>query len=174
MKDIQGKLVILFIFGVALAAGVFSVGFKVLRDRRVIDLWGVEAARLINADADDVHLLVLDNTFADDDASDNIVIDDMPREIVREVDITTSPGLIHARHSFVEDPSFAWNRQRDDFPPRWEYALRFRQEAKVATLLIDTNCQRARLLETGAEASIAPIYKGLMEFIEENLAASAR
>ncbi len=173
MKDIQGKLVILFIFGVALAAAVFAVGFKVLRDRRVIELWGVAAARLINAEADEVHLLVLDETFAEEDASDSVVIDDVPRTINRDVDITHAPGLIHARHSFVEDPSIAWKQQRGDCPPRWEYALRFRRGAKVATLLIDTNCQRARLLETGAEASIAPVFKGLTEFIEENLAAPA-
>ena len=48
--------------------------------------------------------------------------------------------------------------------------MRFHHEGRLATVLLDTNCQWARLLETGREAAIVPkIFKGWMTFVDEQL-----
>ncbi len=174
---VQGKYVILFIFGTALVAATFAWTFQYLRGRRILELWGADNAGLIRVDAERIELLVLggsDETTSDaaDDANFPpwIEVDGEQLAVAAGRDITKARGIIHARQALIEDASFAWEQQRGDCRADWRYALRFHHGKRLATVLLDTNCQRARLLETGREAAIVPkIFKGWMTFVDEQL-----
>lgn len=168
--QIHGKLVIVFIFGTALAAAVFAWTFQYLRGKRVLELWGPRAARLIRVEGDTVWLLVLEEAPDGDthpDTAKTMSIADDTLRVAERIDISQARGLIHARQALIEDASFAWEQPRGNCAARWQYALQFRHGDDCATVAIDTNCGRARLLETGAEASIAPIAAGMETFLEE-------
>ena len=169
--EAQGKHVIIFIFGTALAAAIFAWSFQYMRGRHILELWGADNARLIRVEAEQIQLLSL---LPADDAADavpqrNLTIDDQSFAVVEAAEITDAPGIIHAKQSLIEDASFQWDKPRGECPPRWQFALEFRAGQHVATVLIDTNCERARLLETGHEAAIHPkIFAGWMTFIGEH------
>ena len=168
----QGKFLILMIFGTALAAAVFAWSFQYLRGRRILELWGADNARLIRVDAEKITLLVL----AEGDASeDEVEIDGVPHGISQGKEILEVPGIIHARQSLIEDASFLWEKPRGDCEAQWTRALRVSRGEHIATVLFDTNCGRARLLETGNEAAIAPkIFSGWQTFLDEQLEETAK
>ena len=149
--QIQGKYVILFIFGTALAAAVFAWSFQYLRGRRILELWGADNARLIRMEGEEIALLTLTSAI-DSPAADNaqyIEIDEQDFAIAKTKPIADAPGIIHARQALIEDASFLWDKPRGDCQPQWRYALQFRTGEHAATVLLDMNCQRARFLENG-------------------------
>lgn len=171
--EAQGKHVIIFIFGTALVAAIFAWSFQYMRGRRILELWGADNARLIRVEGEEIQLLSLspdtDATKAVRPAS--LKIDDQLFAVVRAVDITNAPGIIHARQALIEDASFQWDKPRGDCQSDWQYALEFRDGNRVATVLLDMNCERARLLQSGNEAAIHPkIFAGWRTFIEEHVA----
>lgn len=175
--EVQGKHVILFIFATALAAAVFAWTFQYQRGRRILQLWGAENARLIRVEAERINLIVLEPAGAagEESGGRTIEIDGAPHAVLQRRDIADARGIIHARQALIEDASFDWEKQRGDCKANWQYAIQFQQADRQATVLLDTHCQRARLLETGREAAIAEkIFKGWMTFIDEQLASSGQ
>lgn len=168
--EIRGKYIIVAIAVVALSLATFAWTFQYLRGRRVLELWGSEAALLIRVEADRVELLVLEDVPADDARDETrLDIDGAERIVARRIDLTGTPGILHARQALIEDASFNWSRQRDACQPRWPFALQFTQGERTATVAIDTHCQLARLVELGREASIAPIAAGMETFLAEKV-----
>ncbi len=166
--EIPGKYVILFIGTAALAAAVFAWTFQYQRGRRILALWGADNARLIRVDAKQITLLELSTENVVD--SESLTIDGETHFITRRLDITKARGIIHARQALIEDGSFQWDRPRGDCNAHWQYALRFTQGPRQATVLFDTNCQRAKLLESGSQAAIVPkIFEGWLKFIDEQI-----
>ena len=173
--QVQGKYVILFIFGSAIAAAVFAWSFQYLRGRRILELWGADNARLIRFEGKRVTLLTLKpHEEQSDDAARTINVDKLAFDVVAQKQISEAPGIIHARQALIEDASFQWDKPRGDCEAQWRYALEFREGNQVATVLLDMHCQRARLLENGHEAAIHPkIFTGWETFIGEHTEAES-
>ena len=174
MTEIRGKVVILFVLGIAVGAAVFAWSFHYMRGRRVLQLWGSETAHLIRVNADQVELLKLIAAAGggeiESDVETSLTIDGRVHRCAQSIDITTAPGLMHARQALIEDATFDWAQGRGNCTARWEYALRFSHADRQATILIDTNCQRIRLHDSGAEvALVSKIAKGLARFIDEQI-----
>ena len=166
----QGKHVILFIFGTALAAAVFAWTFQYSRGRRVLELWGADNARLIRIDSQRITIFSLGR---EGEAERTLKLNDRTFAILQETEITATRGIANARQALIEDASFLWDSPRGNCLPNWQYALEFRKGDRTATVLLDTNCQRARLFETGKEAAIEPkIFDGWMTFIDEQIVAA--
>ena len=171
--EAQGKHVIIFIFTTALAAAVFAWTFQFMRGRRVLELWGADNARLIRIESEQIQILSLTPAGGanETDAPRSLKIDDQPYSVVDEIEITKARGIANARQALIEDATFQWDKPRGDCQPAWEFALEFRSGQRAATVLLDTNCQRAKLLETGNEAAIHPkIFAGWTTFIGEHVA----
>jgi hypothetical protein len=165
--QISGKWLILFIFGTALAMAIFAWSFQYLRGRRVLELYGVDAARLIRVDADRIELLQLD---ASSTSNEFVKIGDQELPVVETIEISRVRGILHARQALIEDSSYDWNRSLADCTPNWVYVLRFSHGDRHASAAIDTNCRRLRLLETNAEAPLAEhLVRGMQTFVDEQL-----
>lgn len=171
--QISGKWVIGFIFGAALAMAIFAWSFQYLRGRRVLALYGAEAARLIRVDAARVELLrlerpargmVLDNAELLQIEGETLLISD-------SINITRARGLIHARQALIEDSSYSWDRPLNECAPRWDFALRFSRGDVQATAMVDVRCQELLLVETGESAPLAEHFvAGMQTFVDEQLA----
>jgi hypothetical protein len=168
----RGKLLIVFIFGTALVLSIFAWSFQFLRGRRVLELYGADAARLIRVDADRVELLLLGEPQSGDADGDLplIKIDAQQLPITDTIDISKARGLIHARQALIEDSSYEWHRPPGDCTPHWAYALRFSHDDRRATAAFDVGCRRLRLAETGAAAPLAKHFvAGMQTFVNEHL-----
>lgn len=170
--QISGKWLILLIFGTALAMAIFAWSFQYMRGRRVLELYGADAARLIRVDADRIELLQLGRVAAGDES---IRIGDEELPVAATIDISRARGIIHARQALIEDYSYDWDRSLADCTPQWAYVLRFSHGDRHASAAIDTNCRRLRLLETSAEAPLAEhLVHGMQTFVDEQLAAAKK
>jgi hypothetical protein len=140
----RGKLTIIAILVVALAAATFAWWWRATSQRRIREFWGqtaqqtisfakrVEAFKLPNADADSKPLRER--------------IEQLPPEAF--VDITHAPGLIHAKHSLLEEASFEWEAP----PPsqakeNWNYGVRFQNGTETVTVLFDFEQRRLAYVE---------------------------
>jgi hypothetical protein len=177
--QISGKWLIIFIFGTALAMAIFAWSFQYLRGRRVLELYGPDAARLIRVDADRVQLLQLGDAADTESSSDTetLELDNQHWPIVDTIDISRARGLLHARQALIEDSSYAWNQPEEDCgdgQSQWAFALRFAQGNKPVTIAFDVGCGRLRLIETGAEAPLAEHFvRGMQTFAKEQLPAKS-
>ena len=173
--EAQGKHVIIFIFGTALVAAIFAWSFQYMRGRRILELWGTDNARLIRVEGEQIQLLSLSSDVDESMPArpEPLVLYGESFTVVDAIEISNAPGIIHARQALIEDASFQWEKPRADCQPDWQYALEFRQKQRVATILLDMHCERAKLLENGNEAAIHPkIFAGWRKFIDEQLAVA--
>ncbi|HVA49056.1 MAG TPA: hypothetical protein VNH11_22025 [Pirellulales bacterium] len=87
------------------------------------------------------------------------------------VDAGRMPGFLHLRHSLLNDYSFDWadaaSGEHD-----WGYLIRFRDDAKTATLLISRDFGYALLVETGAKACVRPVGPGIEQVLGDRSRAS--
>ena len=174
--EVQGKYVIIFIFGTALAAAVFAWTFQYMRGRHILELWGVDNARLIRVEGKSVTLLELadDPREANNEeealSQETFEIDGQEFFVEESRDVSEVRGLIHARQALIEDGSFQWDQPRGDCQAQWQYVLQFADGDRTATVLFDTHCRRARLWKTDREAAITPkVFDGWLKFLSEQL-----
>src|SRR5687768_13242365 len=93
--------------GIAAALAGFGLWWNVSSGKRTLDFWGREAgARIIDPDAT-VELLWL-QPAADSARQERLVIGGRSFAAVKAADVTGARGLVHARHSLLEDASFDW------------------------------------------------------------------
>lgn len=157
---IEGKYAIVGVLVVALAGALGSWWYHGQLQRRAISLWGREVAELIQT-APQAELLKLEP--AGDDATngrrDVLAAHGVKLAIVERRDASRAPGLIHLRRSLISDKSFLWSAPLEACRPRWQYALRFSDGDRAATLLLDFDCEQAMLAEKGARVSIQPMTR---------------
>lgn len=157
----RGKYVI-----AALAAlGLIGAGGGWLYHRqtqkRAIAFWGSDAAALIvSAPEVQIAQLVADEPLPDATA-DTVAWAGRQWQRVARIDATRAPGMPHLRRRLVQDDSFDWSATPASHDLVWQYALRFSDRGKQATVLFDADCQWAALVETGATASVGPLARGL-------------
>ncbi len=164
----RGKLVILSIFSMAVAAAAFAWHFRMQSVDRILPFWGSEAAILIR-DAPRVEILRLqqDANGSESTKLESLTIDQRPIYITDGKEISGAPGLLHARQALLEDASFSWGERQGPSQPRWHWALRFTDGARRVTIAFDASCQHARFCEKGRHLSPAPIAAGMCTFITE-------
>ena len=90
----RGKLAVLAMLGLAVAAAAFAWFWNYRRGERCLALYGSEAAALIRT-AKTVEILEVDPQS--------------PAEVLRRIDISQAPGLLNARTALLDDASFEWN-----------------------------------------------------------------
>ena len=153
----RGKLVILFIFGLSTAMGVYAWWHNFQQGRRCLALWGSDAATLIRF-APQVEILELAPPASDASDQPTLQFSEQTFSIVHAKDITAVRGLIHARQSLIEDATFDWNassrasgRHED-----WQYAMRFTAADRTATLVFDRAGSHVRLIPLEREGVLRP------------------
>jgi hypothetical protein len=128
-KQLSGKLVILGIVGVALAAAGTSWWFRYAATRRAAEFYG-DHVRLIR-DAPVVELLQFDLSTAGGFVEDELRMDALNRFLERPTsrqDISTAPGLTHLRAALLEDRSYIWPSRSAKPSDLWQWILVFRND----------------------------------------------
>jgi hypothetical protein len=169
--EIRGSYVIVAIVLIAVVAAAAPLAYRYFRSRDVLALWGPEAALLIHDEADEIWLDVVE-TAGTPGPEPSFDIQGRSYAVARRKNISQARGLLNARQALVENKSFLWGQARGDCQPRWEYALVFvaGETGRKATIAVDTQCNRALLLETGAEIALQPrIAQALHDFVREQL-----
>ena len=149
----SGKLLIIGVFLVALAAAAASWWFRYSSTHRAAEFWGPQAATLIR-DAPRV-------TLRSDEAGDD------PR------DISHAPGLTHMRAALLEDRSYDWSAA--GLPDTdWSSSLVFEASEGAEPRVVILFSPDFQWAANGSAAdpaqhaiSTSPIAKGLQEFFAE-------
>jgi hypothetical protein len=165
-KWIDGKLALLVVLGLGVVGAAGGWWYQQGLQRRPIRLWGHEAATLFIS-APHVELWRLEPSEAGS-TPEVATTDGEAFRAVEKVDVSQARGFLHLRHSLLSDPSFDWSSDNAGHK-KWDYALRFIDGDRVATLLISDDFQHAMLAETRAEASIGPVADGVKKLFEEQL-----
>ncbi|MEX0819815.1 MAG: hypothetical protein WD070_09475, partial [Pirellulaceae bacterium] len=148
----QGKLVIVFIFGLSAVMGGYAWWHHFTQGRRCVELWGAETGELIRYAA---RVEVLQLEPGDTTATDLLYVQAKPYAIVAQKDITGTQGLVHARQALIEDASFLWQADLSG-PATWQYVLRFTDGDKQVSVAIDSDTGRVRLVGTDRQAVLKP------------------
>jgi len=119
----RDKLLVAFIFGVALAAGIFAWVYQYNKSLQVLNWLGPNQAHLVtNAEA--VELL----EFDEDNSNVLELVQLMQRDwpVSQKTNITNWKGLVHARYMLSVDVSYQWEQPvANDRDTQCTYALRF-------------------------------------------------
>jgi hypothetical protein len=136
----RGKIVVLAIFAVALGMASFALWWNWGLGKRSLEFWGTEGGLAIR-DAKKVEILRLKSP-----SHLNLNDQGTPKknaflfDVQETKDVTGEHGLVHARHSLLEDASFQWNKKAVTMiGPDWKYAVRFQHESKESTVMLDLN-----------------------------------
>jgi hypothetical protein len=177
---VQGKVAILAIAFLGVAASVGSFFYYARLQHRPLALWGPEQARLMLRAPKALAYQLEAAPEVEPAAGANVIeIGGQRLRLVDERDVTQSPGFSHIRQSFVHDASFDWDAPADDCQPRWTHALRFIEGEQSATILLAFNCARAALADDPAakivpdqnwpprSVSIKPVSAAIEEFFVE-------
>ncbi|MDZ4781525.1 MAG: hypothetical protein SGJ19_14845 [Planctomycetia bacterium] len=166
-RTVSGKWMILTAFGLAIAMSVGAWLFHYRQQHRPMELWGPAAAKLI-AHGKEVQAwrLSTDDEPTSADVLETITLDGQRLHVVERRDITNARGLVHFRSGLLNANCFDWNATSSESAD-WQYALQFGETDERATILFAPEAQRLRLLESGAEISVAPISEGLESFLKE-------
>jgi len=148
----RGKLAVLamLLLGVGLAA--FALWWNVTSGRRTLEYWGREGgARIIDEKAT-VELLWL-APAADGEEGEQFSIGQRDYTVTSRVDVTGTRGLVHARHSLLEDASFEWDAAATE--GNYTLAARFRDASGTTTVAFDFAREQLAYVESGQERKAA-------------------
>jgi hypothetical protein len=165
----RGKLAVLTMFAVALAAAAFAWWWNYSRGQKCLAFYGADAALLIRT-AKDVELIELspESDRPEDPAVDRMVVNGQTYLFDRITTISQAKGLIHARASIVDDTSFRWDAQQRDCASHVPYAIRFLSDDynKRATLAFDFGCRRVWYVEQQKSVELIPkVAEGWESFL---------
>ena len=172
----RGQAVILAIVCVAVAMASYACWHHYRKGRKALRFWGSESAELIRH-AEKVRLLKLDPGSAplpsNTSANGKIRIGNQDLSVVREVDISSMRGLVHARHTLIEDRNFKWNSSPTHPPDRsrWDFALEFSNQEHQLMLVFDVQHHVVRDLGTGRQkVMVTEIMEGIHKILKLGLA----
>ena len=148
----SGKLVVLSIFIVAIAMAIFGLWWNWGLSHRSLDFWGKEGGLAIR-DGERIEPLRLRPK-----TGRSINLEGF--DIVETKDVSKAPGVLHARHSLLQDASFDWNAPPGglhEYGTRDLFAVRFSHQDAVTTILfIDSSFERIFHAENGEEVTLSP------------------
>lgn len=168
-RMVSGKWMILGVVGVGVVMAVVAWLYYYVQQRRPLALWGPAAARLMMQapQVEAWRLVDADAAAEADDAIETITVGERRWRIAARKDVSAARGLSHLRYGFLNDRCFAWDEPAPEQASPWQFALHFVDGDSAATLLFAPQAKRVRLLETGAEASNAPVAEGYHRFFLE-------
>jgi hypothetical protein len=127
----SGKLVVLTIFAVAILMASFAWWWNRQQGRQALEFWGKDSALAIR-DGKKVELLRLR-------PKNGRLVELKDPVIVETKDISGAQGLIHARHSLLQDASFDWSAKAaglSQFPTKQDvFAVRFTRQDVITTIV---------------------------------------
>jgi hypothetical protein len=169
--NVSGKLVIISILTVALAAAGASWWFRYAATHGAVQFWGPQTAQLIR-DAPTVELYrnerLPDSAFKSGFATSYL-------DVADGNDISRAPGLVHLRNALLEDRSYNWPAEyRRPGSGGWVLVFRNTQQSEVAALFFTSDWRYVD--STGHEymLSCEPISDGLAKFVAELPSAPAK
>jgi len=158
----RGKAVILGIFLLALVLSGYAWWHQYRQGPRCRDFFGTEAVQLIRL-APRVDLLRLTELPVEESAPDSsatvLEIAGIRVRVSDEVEVTGTPGMLHARHALLQDHNYHWDKPTADCMSRWEFALRFSGDGNDTVIAFDAQCNQIGL--SGSERT-APFVPELM------------
>ena len=158
----RGKLAVLTMFAVALAAATFAWWWNYSRGQRALEFYGPKAAHLIRT-APKVELLVLGT-------AESSAIEPLPEfgPVSQIVDISRAPGLVHARTALLDDASYDWNAF--PLPQVFRHLVRFSNGEDEVMLVFSE--PRGRVMVAGSDKGSEQLVKktadGWLAFIQRN------
>lgn len=164
------------ILALAVVASLVSVWYVAGQQRRCLELWGPEAAKLMrHAPTVQAWRVAAEEDAAAEMSGDVEAVEFESRRL-KLYDprmISAARGLSHIRQGLVHDRAFQWNDQPINVPPKWQYALRFSDGDRQTTVLFSFDVPTAGQLENGAIASIAPSAEAFEAFLAEQYLTAA-
>jgi hypothetical protein len=166
--NVSGKLTIIAILALALAAAGASWWFRYSATHRAATFWGPETSRLIR-DATLVEFYQLMPS-----GQTEIELEELLRFLDAPFDardVSSMRGLTHLRNALLEDRSYIWPPVPRTPKDQWRWVLVFRDEPGHSTAVLAfspewrlvTNCKN----ELGKNVSCEPIAAGLGEMLGE-------
>jgi hypothetical protein len=179
----RGKLVIIFMLGVAVCAAAFAAWYQYRGQDRAHDFWGTVSAVLI-ADAPQVEVLLLgesepggeieaeaegaQSSEEDPDAPKMLEFGDRVWKVLSTKDGSAAQGIQNIRKALVQNTTFDWGSQAGADEPEWQYALAFTDRKNWATVLFDFETNRVALTGGRMTAVLDPAAsKDLRGFFAE-------
>jgi hypothetical protein len=151
-----GRLFIIFILLLSIAMGAFAIWFKHHQGRRCLAFWGSHNAGLIRH-ASTVELLIPGPQASQDELQQAVDFTGSFPEAGSILDISTLPGLVHARHMLIEDQSYHWDQPVGREETGWKFVLRFQEGQDQILLAFDTSRRLVQLVVGGE-----PVVMGRM------------
>jgi len=167
----RGKAVIMGIFLLALVLSGYAWWHQYQQSWRCREFFGSETVQLVRL-AKRVELLRLESSSPADASEPNspkgiLRIGNSTVLIVRQTDISTVPGLLHARHALLQDLNYDWDAPPSQCVSQWSFALRFEQEGNDTIIAFDPECNRIGL--DGADGT-GPFNSELMQtYVEKSV-----
>jgi hypothetical protein len=165
----RGAILVVLLLGTGLVAAVAAVWNQYRQTHRALAFWGTTDAGLINS----APTVVLIN-WTGKGAAEGEPADGDGRD--KRLDISRVPGLIHFRHSLLEDRSFEWDIE---LPRRsvqiWDYAVQFSDGESM--LVVRFNLRQRLVADNAIIPRIAVLTErtaqGLEQFFTEQLERAA-
>jgi hypothetical protein len=173
----RGKLAVLLMIAVAVAAAGFAWWWNVERTKRSLALYGADGAWLVRNGREVEILKLAPRDWRDSSAenspstnSEPLAVGDFTFAVAARYDVSRVKGLVHARAALVDDPSYEW-----DAPPqplqgdaiRW--LVRFADERGEIYLAIDPEERQLAVLPAGRSVRLIPkIAAGWQSFLERH------
>lgn len=140
-----GKLTVIAALLVGIAAGGFAWWYRFSQTQRALAYWGGSDAGLILSSRSVEWLTLAPEGAASDSPRGNEVPETWDWSagksriaVLDRFDISGSPGVGNLRQALVIDANLGFE-EIPTAPPRWNHALRFTEQEKVACVLIDTS-----------------------------------
>ena len=177
----RGKLAVLLMLAVAVAAAGFAWWWNIERTKRSLALYGPEGAWLVR-NGREVEILKLaprkagDLSAEDQPEGDSLVLGDAQFAVADRYDVSRVKGLIHARAALVDDPSYEWEAPpqafRSDALP---WLVRFADDRGEIYLAIDPAKRQLTVLPGGRSVRlISKIADGWQSFLDRHTAPARR
>jgi len=126
MKSVSGRLVIITILSLALAAAAGSWWFRYAATHKTAQHWGPAAARLIRG-APRVKFYRLGTA---NERTTHL-------DLKGGTDISNMPGLTHLRYALLEDESYEWPARTNPMEVNhWRWAIRFANQRNDEDVLL--------------------------------------
>jgi hypothetical protein len=167
----SGKLVTIFVLLLGAMAAAAAWWHNMNKGRSALELWSGQVAHRIRT-AESVNLWVLaPNDLVE--PIDRCVIGGQTYPAERAIDISQTPGLVHARQALISDASFDWDAPPAGAKPRWQYAIRFEADGDATYLLLDLDRAWVAEGENAERMAKLKIVDGLKKFISEQVERDA-
>jgi hypothetical protein len=149
---VGGKVVVAGIFMVAAVATLFAWWWRYTNQREIQEFWGKAAQQTIGA-APQVEAFLAPAIGSQAELTEALA--SLGGE--KFIDLSRAPGLVHARHSLLDQASFDWPATAalsSDAPGNWTHGVRFTRSEHVATVLFDFDSHRLLHVESGKQGQL--------------------